>query len=190
MRRRGCPPQAALDGLDLALSAGLMRVAISAGAAPASAAVAALAAQLASAIGSGKRDVLAGAVDAIVSRILGLGDLALERGRPLTELGLDSLMAVELRNALGAAIGRTLPTSLVFDHPTVEALCVFLAAELGLGGPAVTTEARVVLPNIPHGFRDDDPMDGARLDVVLEPDDLDDDAALLLLERKLSHAGY
>ncbi len=42
--------------------------------------------------------------------------------QPLTELGLDSLMAVELRNALGKSIAQTLPATLLFDHPTIEAL--------------------------------------------------------------------
>ncbi len=124
--------EAALAAMDAALSASLTRVAISAGSVPAAPGVAALAEQLAGAIGSAKLAVLSDAVDEIVSRILGLGDLALERERPLNELGLDSLMAVELRNALGAACGRTLPTSLVFDYPTAEALGRFLAVEMGL----------------------------------------------------------
>ena len=151
-------------------------MAISAGSAPVGPSVAALAERLAGAIGSAKLDVLSDAVDEIVGRILGLGDLALERERPLTELGLDSLMAVELRNALGAACGRTLPTSLVFDYPTAEALCGF--------SPASWSWA----PS-PHPSRCLRPSRRRRCRPI-EDYELEDDAALLLLERKLSHAGY
>jgi hypothetical protein len=43
---------------------------------------------------------------------------------------MDSLGAVELRNAVATRLGRPLPVSLVFDHPHVAALARWLAAEI------------------------------------------------------------
>jgi len=39
---------------------------------------------------------------------------------PLRAYGLESLLALEVRNALAMRFARPLPSSLVFDHPTVE----------------------------------------------------------------------
>ncbi|MEU8825291.1 type I polyketide synthase [Streptomyces sp. NPDC048636] len=47
---------------------------------------------------------------------------ALEEQIPLSELGVDSTGAAELRNLLNAATGLSEPVTLVFDHPTVAAI--------------------------------------------------------------------
>ncbi len=58
-----------------------------------------------------------------VARILGLAPGALPPAdAPLRELGLDSLMTVELRNALATACETKLPATLVFEYPSCEAL--------------------------------------------------------------------
>jgi len=72
-------------------------------------------------------------VQAQVARVLGLDpNQALDRRRPLSELGLDSLMAVELRNLLAGdlAQGQSLPATLIFKYPTIDSLASYLSAEL------------------------------------------------------------
>ena len=77
-----------------------------------------------------RRDLLLAQIRQRATAVLGLdAGQAPDPRQPLNELGLDSLMAIELRNALGAAAGRTLPAMLLFDHPTLDALTDFLARE-------------------------------------------------------------
>jgi len=51
---------------------------------------------------------------------------------PLMAAGLDSLGTVELKNALEGICGASLPSTLVFDHPTVSALSAYLSNQLAL----------------------------------------------------------
>ncbi|WP_157573945.1 type I polyketide synthase, partial [Nocardia jejuensis] len=56
---------------------------------------------------------------------------AIDPGRAFKELGFDSLAALQFRNALVAATGLRLLSSLIFDYPTAEALTRHLLAESG-----------------------------------------------------------
>ncbi len=47
-----------------------------------------------------------------------------------TDLGIDSLTSVELRNQLQSSLGCTLPSTLAFDYPTVAKLTDYLAEKL------------------------------------------------------------
>ena len=78
-----------------------------------------------------QRSVLGALIRERALRALGLdAQRVVDPRTPLGELGLDSLLAVELRNTLGNALGRTLPATLLFDHPTLDALTDYLCAQL------------------------------------------------------------
>ncbi|HEV2147239.1 MAG TPA: acyl carrier protein, partial [Longimicrobiaceae bacterium] len=87
--------------------------------------------------GPGERtEMLEAHVAAEVARVLGLGGELPDPRQGFFDQGMDSLMAVELRGRLQAALGRTLPTSTVFNYPTVHSLARFLAEGLpGAGEP-------------------------------------------------------
>jgi malonyl CoA-acyl carrier protein transacylase len=72
---------------------------------------------------SKQRDLLLRHVRTQIGKVARLR--AVEQIQPrqrLFDLGLDSLMAVELKNSLQASLGQTLRGTLVFDYPTIEAL--------------------------------------------------------------------
>ena len=86
---------------------------------------------------------LAAAVDVVraeAAAVLRMADAAsVAANRPLKELGLDSLTAVELRKRLAARTEARLPATLVFDHPTPAAIGRFLLGRV-LDLPAAATK--------------------------------------------------
>lgn len=69
----------------------------------------------------------------------------LDVNEPLQSEGLDSLMALELRNKLAGIVGRKLPATLLFDYPTVRSMSTFIIEQLY----PVTEDARVLTPPPP-----------------------------------------
>ncbi|MBI3243487.1 MAG: SDR family NAD(P)-dependent oxidoreductase [Chloroflexi bacterium] len=86
--------------------------------------------QLAVAPPNQRRAVLMDHVRAQAVKVLRLDPSQIDPEQPLNQLGLDSLMAVELRNVLSQSVGRSLPATLLFDHPSVNALTSYLGRDL------------------------------------------------------------
>ncbi|HEV2148295.1 MAG TPA: acyl carrier protein, partial [Longimicrobiaceae bacterium] len=124
----------------------------------------ALAAALEDAPPARRRGVLVRQLQEELAGVLGVeepGSIRPEQG--FFQMGMTSLQAVELRNRLEAALGRGLPSTLAFDHPTVGALAGFLLAEL--------------LPEAPAAPAAEAPAD--------ELEALDEDELLALFDREL-----
>ena len=67
-------------------------------------------------------------VSTIVTKVLKLRPKDFDLNRPLGDLGLNSLMGIELRNALEKSVGRPLPATLAWSYPTAKAIIDFLCA--------------------------------------------------------------
>ncbi|MDP7702943.1 SDR family NAD(P)-dependent oxidoreductase [Mycobacterium sp. TY815] len=67
---------------------------------------------------------------------------------PMEQLGLDSLMALELRNRLEASLGTTLPVALVWAYPTITDLAGALCERLGYQEDAPQAESAEEEPEL------------------------------------------
>lgn len=87
-----------------------------------------------------------------VARVLGFEDGTLpDPRRSLFELGIDSLMAVELKRTLERDLEVQLPSTIVFDYPSIQDLAahlasrVFLKCEVPVANPAPNNDVAALL---------------------------------------------
>jgi acyl carrier protein len=123
-----------------------------------------------------RHNILISHLHSEVGSILGFDlsrEIQLDRG--LFDMGMDSLMAVELKGRLERSLGVQLPSTLTFNYPTIKALADFLLSEtLGFNSePAKQNTDSIPRPDpakVPAGSRPSDDLS-------------EDEIARLLLEK-------
>ena len=85
-----------------------------------------------------RQEILRGLLRDKVARVLGLAAAKLDADKPLTEAGLDSLMAVELRNWVEGELRFDLPIVELMRGPSVNRLADVLLAQLDESVPTST----------------------------------------------------
>lgn len=87
-------------------------------------------------------------VAGVIATILGRPATDVAPTLPLADQGLDSLLALELRSRLGLETGLSLPPTLMWTYPTVDALAKYLVTVLA-GPAAAPAAAAATLPTVP-----------------------------------------
>jgi NAD(P)-dependent dehydrogenase (short-subunit alcohol dehydrogenase family)/acyl carrier protein len=98
-----------------------------------------------------RRDLLVALLRDKVARVLGTAVARLDVDKPLTDIGLDSLMAVELRNWIDGELRINLPIVELMHGPSVTQVAELLLQHLGNEGPAATASRAVPAPPPPPG---------------------------------------
>ena len=91
-------------------------------------------------------------------------DSTIDADQPLTELGMDSLMAVRIRNTVRGDFGVEPPVALLLQGASLAELTTDLIRQLGLSGPRTTPTARTVFATEPSSVpqRGNEPRCGER----------------------------
>jgi acyl transferase domain-containing protein/acyl carrier protein len=94
-----------------------------------------------------RQRLLARSLQEELARILHLPTTEVDWRQGFAELGMDSLMAIELRNVLQKGLGTSIPATVALDHPTIDFLVKHLLGEvLKLEQPEVVAPKPVPIP--------------------------------------------
>ena len=88
--------------------------------------------QLNAAAAPERRGIVERFITVRAARVLRLTADQIDPEKPLRAMGLDSLLAVEFRNRMEADTGLSIPTTLIWNYPTVAKLAPQVAERLGI----------------------------------------------------------
>ena len=143
---------------------------------PAVAQHSALLRQLEAAPPTERRELLVAYLQEQISQVLGFDSSHLIGSQQgFWDMGIDSLMAVELQNRLQIGLESVLPSTLVFDYPTIEELAEYLEREFfSLASPSAKSHV------------DSRQVNDERVAVLTELEPLSEDEMIALLADELA----
>jgi nucleoside-diphosphate-sugar epimerase/acyl carrier protein len=126
------------------------------------------------------QNLLVAHIRAEVAQVLGASSpQTIDVNRGLFELGMDSLMSIELKGRLEASVGQSLPSTLVFNYPSVRDLAGYLASRVATAEEMRSGAAALALEVTSQQPKDE------QLAVPPEADELSEDQIAELLVKKL-----
>ncbi|HRI70599.1 MAG TPA: SDR family NAD(P)-dependent oxidoreductase, partial [Polyangium sp.] len=113
-----------------------------------------------------------------VAAVLRLDSSRFEPGVSFQNLGMDSLMAVELRNRVDATVGTKLPATVLFSYTTTSALAQHVLESIGLSNPNLGAAPDVAMTELQQ-------IEQVERRIAQSLDELSDDELLARLASKL-----
>ncbi|MGV2918253.1 beta-ketoacyl reductase [Streptomyces alfalfae] len=133
--------------------------------------------------GRRRRAVLSEHCRTTAARLIGADPARIDTSAPLTGMGFDSLLSLELRKSLESSLRVTLPSTVTWRFPTLDALVPYLADRMEIaldpgrvadegraapsGGAAGPAPVRPAAENAPDAAVDLDAMSAAELQALL-----------------------
>jgi acyl transferase domain-containing protein/NAD(P)-dependent dehydrogenase (short-subunit alcohol dehydrogenase family) len=121
--------------------------------------------------GSERRNVMEAFLSRAVAKVLRMPLARIELDKPVRAMGLDSLMAVEFRNKVEAAAGISIPTTLVWNYPTIAKLAPEIATRMGVELDSSIDENPVAAPASTVAEAPDDDLEALLNEVETLSDD-------------------
>lgn len=84
-----------------------------------------------------------------IAQILKISEEQIGLQSPLSNLGLDSLVAIELGYRLEEELGVVLPVTLVWNYPTIAAMVTYLSKEMGLKDSTTESAPSLASESVP-----------------------------------------
>jgi acyl carrier protein len=82
--------------------------------------------------GAQRRSILENYLSGTLADVLKLDVSAIHHDKPFGEMGLDSLMALEMKGRCERSLGLKLSASMAWNHPTIHILATYLSEKLGV----------------------------------------------------------